>query len=81
MANQIKLWTSRDVLFGQVLRYTMNGWPVEVDHNLKSNNRKAELSFQDECLVRGKLCGRPTTRMYVLLFYRSYVNHTLVCLE
>ena len=41
-ANQIKLWTSRGVLLGQVLRYTMNDWPVEVDDNLKSyNNMKA----------------------------------------
>ena len=48
---QIKLWTFRDVLLGQVLGYTMNGWPVEVD-NLKSYySRKAELSVQDGCLL------------------------------
>ena len=47
-AAQVKSWTRRDPVLSQVYQYTLQGWPAEVEENLKLYwTRKSELSIHD----------------------------------
>ncbi len=51
---QIRCWTRRDPLLGQVLRYIAYGWPHKDDPELKPFwSRRTELSSQDGCILWG----------------------------
>ena len=52
---KIKLWTLRDPVLSQVLKFTLPGLPSQVnDENIKPYfTRKEEISLQDGCLLWG----------------------------
>ena len=54
-ALKIKQWTLRDPVLSQVLKFTLQGWPAQVnDENIKPYlTRKDEISVQDGCLLWG----------------------------
>ena len=54
-AVKIKQWTLRDPTLAQVLKFTLQGWPSQVnDENIKPYfARKEEISAQDGCLLWG----------------------------
>ena len=65
-ALKIKLWTLRDPVLSQVLKFTLHGWPSQVnDENIKPYfTRKDEISVQDGWMsVMGKNpCPESSTR-------------------
>ena len=54
-ALKIKQWTLRDPVLSRVLKFTLQGWPAQVnDENIKPYlTRKDEISVQDGCLLWG----------------------------
>jgi len=54
-SDQISLWTARDPLMSQVLRYVQHGWPSDKPSEILKPYcvRKNELSIQDGCLLWG----------------------------
>ncbi len=55
-ALKIKQWTMRDPVLAQVLKFTLQGWPSQVDdENVKPYfTRKEEISgFKEGCLLWG----------------------------
>jgi predicted aspartyl protease len=54
-ALKIKQWTMRDPVLAQVLKFTLQGWPSQVDdENVKPYfTRKEEISVQEGCLLWG----------------------------
>ena len=53
-ANAIRIWTSRDLVLSQVIRYIMGEWPDAVSLDLKPyQNRSKVLSTLNGCILWG----------------------------
>ena len=53
-ATQLKNATSEDAVLTKVRKYTMEGWPEEIDDTLRPYfRRRQELSVENECLLWG----------------------------
>ena len=68
-AEQIKTWTSRDVLLSQVLGYVLSGWPDTCDNDVLKPfySRRMELSTQAGCLLWGnRVIVPPPGRQLIL---------------
>ena len=66
---QIKTWTSRDVLLSQVLGYVLSGWPDTCDNDVLKPfySRRMELSTQAGCLLWGnRVIVPPPGRQLIL---------------
>ena len=59
---ELRQATSQDPVLSKVLRYTMDGWPVEMDEDLKPYHRRQhEISVEAGCLLWGMRVIIPST--------------------
>ncbi|CAC5416660.1 Uncharacterized protein K02A2.6 [Mytilus coruscus] len=68
-AQQIKAWTRKDPILGQITNYVLKGWPNYRDNDeMKSYfSRKTELSVFDSCLLWGNRVVIPNPGRKIIL--------------